>query len=60
MLERHNLQDQVTPYKMTLLVLVEQHRLCWAATNTATNPDVYSEREDRELMITLLSLVQVN
>ncbi|KAI0218824.1 Anaphase-promoting complex subunit 5 [Lamellibrachia satsuma] len=57
MLERPSLQDQVTPYKMTLLVLVEQHRLCWAA-KSVINPDVYSEKEDRELMITLLGLVQ--
>ena len=56
--ERPRPQDQVTPYKLTLLVLVQQHRLYWA--ETAGDQDPRSEREDRELMITLLSLVQVN
>ena len=57
-----SLQDAVTPHKVALHVVVQE---LWALTHRAPHElisveNAYSEREERDLMFTVLQLVQVS
>ena len=54
------LKDQVTPYKMALLVLVSDYCCQMSERNQVLSDDenTYSEREEREMMFTILQLLQ--
>ena len=50
-------RDQVTPYKVALLVLIEE--LVKNSAKPALEQEVYSQNEERDIMVLLLQLVQV-
>ena len=52
------LKDQLTPYKVALLVVVEQQ--CCSMSQTKGDAHQYTDRDEREFMIVLLQLVQVH
>ena len=56
------LKDQVTPYKMSLLVLVSnycRHTSQLREQILEDTDNIYSEHEEREIMFTILQLLQV-
>ena len=55
--EQSSTRDQVTPYKVALLVLIEE--LLKNESRSAREQDVVSEQEERDIMVLLLQLVQV-
>ena len=55
-------RDQVTPYKLAMLMLVQEYCETMIEDRQQILLDeenVYSEKEERELMFTLLQLLQV-
>ena len=58
------MNDQLTAYKVALMVLIEEYcKVIAVGSQSSSVPpvqrDVYSEKEDREMMMTLLTLIQV-
>ena len=58
---KKSLRDQVTPYKIGILILVDEYcKVIGRKAACDLRPEeVMCEEEERELMITLLHLVQV-
>ena len=52
------LKDQVTPYKVALLVLVGEY--CNQQARPVLERPVYTDSEEKQFLILLLQLVQVN
>lgn len=55
------LKDQVTPYKMALLVLVSDYCVQIHERSQVLSDDenTYTEKEEREILFTILQLLQV-
>lgn len=59
---KSQLQDQVTPHKVALLVVVQEFwELTFRQEDRLVNVEnAYTEKEERDLMFTLMQLVQVS
>ena len=68
MLEGHHrmtLKDQVTPHKVTILLLIQEYCTRVFQQNTLSSsmigdlPDMYTQKEERDLLFAMLKLMQV-